>query len=68
MVRGYVVSRRSRWRSLLNHRVADRPYAQAMEAFFVVVLAAAVLGVGVLAVMMLSRMRKKMDRPDSQER
>ena len=39
-----------------------------MEAVFVVVLAAAVLGVGVLALMMLSRMRKKMDRPDSQER
>jgi len=39
-----------------------------MEAVFVVVLAAAVLGVGVVALMILSRMRKKMDRPDSQER
>jgi hypothetical protein len=39
-----------------------------MEAVFVVVIAAAVLGVGVVALMMLSRMRKKMDRPDSQER
>ena len=39
-----------------------------MEAILVVVLAAAVLGVGLVALMMLSRMRKKMDRPDSQER
>jgi len=39
-----------------------------MEAVYVVVLAAAVLGVGVVALMALSRMRKKMDRPDSQER
>jgi hypothetical protein len=39
-----------------------------MEAVFVVVLAAAVLGVGVVALMVLSRMRKKMDPPDSQER
>ena len=39
-----------------------------MEAVFVFVLAAAVLCVGVVALMMLLRMRKKMDRPDSQER
>ena len=39
-----------------------------MEAFYVIVLAAAVLGVGAVALMALSRMRKKMDRPDSQER
>jgi multisubunit Na+/H+ antiporter MnhC subunit len=39
-----------------------------MEAFFVVLLTAAVLGVGVVALMAMSRMRKKMDRPDSQER
>jgi hypothetical protein len=39
-----------------------------MEAFFVIVLGAAVLGVGVLAVIVLSRMVKKMNRPDSQER
>ena len=39
-----------------------------MEAFYVVVLAAAVLGVGVLALIVLSRMRKKMDPTDSQER
>ena len=39
-----------------------------MEAVYVVVLAAAVLGVGVVALMALSRMRKNMDRPDSQER
>jgi hypothetical protein len=39
-----------------------------MEAFYVVVLAAAVLGIGVVALMVLSRMRKKMNRPDSQER
>ena len=78
MVRGYVVSRRlvdhSRRScsttvrgSLLNHRPFD-PRLRSMEAFYVVVLAAAVLGVGVVALMALSRMRKKMDRPDSQER
>ena len=39
-----------------------------MEAFYVVVVAAAVLCVGAVALMALSRMRKKMDRPDSQER
>jgi hypothetical protein len=39
-----------------------------MEAFFVVVLAAAVLGVGVLALIVLSRMRKQMNPTDSQER
>jgi hypothetical protein len=39
-----------------------------MEAVYVVVLAAAVLGVGVVALMALWRMRKNMDRPDSQER
>ena len=39
-----------------------------MEAFYVVVLAIAVLGVGAVALMALSRMRKKMDRPDPQER
>ena len=39
-----------------------------MEAFYVVVLAVAVLGVGVLALIVLSRMRKKMDPTDSQER
>ncbi len=39
-----------------------------MEAFYVVVLAAAVLGVGVLALIALSRMRKKMNPTDSQER
>jgi hypothetical protein len=39
-----------------------------MEAFFVVVLAAAVLGVGAVALTVLLRMRKKMDPADSQER
>jgi hypothetical protein len=38
-----------------------------MEAFFVVVLAAAVLGVGVVALMTLLRLKKKMDPTDSQE-
>ena len=39
-----------------------------MEAFYVAVLAVAVLGVGVVALMALSRLRKKMDRTDPQER
>jgi hypothetical protein len=39
-----------------------------MEAFFVVVLAAAMLGVGALAWLALSRARRKMDPPDTQER
>jgi hypothetical protein len=39
-----------------------------MEAFFVVVLAATVLGVGALALMVLLRLKKKMDPTDSQER
>ena len=47
---------------------SGHPRLRSMEAFYVVVLAAAVLGVGVVALMAMSRMRKKMDRPDSQER
>jgi NADH:ubiquinone oxidoreductase subunit K len=39
-----------------------------MEALFVVVLAAAMLGVGLVALMVLRRMRKKMDPTDFQER
>ena len=39
-----------------------------MEAFFVVVLAVAMLGVGLVALMVLRRMKKKMDPTDSQER
>ena len=39
-----------------------------MEAFFVVVLAAAVLGVGVVALLVLLRAKRKMDPPDIQER
>jgi hypothetical protein len=39
-----------------------------MEAFFVVVLAAAVLGVGVLALLAFLRARRRMDPPDPQER
>ena len=39
-----------------------------MEAFFVVVLAAAVLGVGAVALVALRRLRSKMDPTDSQER
>ena len=39
-----------------------------MEAFFVVVLAAALLGVGLVALMTLRRMRKKMNPTDFQER
>ena len=38
-----------------------------MEAFFVV-LAAAILGVGLVALMALRRMKKKMDPTDRQER
>jgi hypothetical protein len=38
-----------------------------MEAFFVVVLAAAVLGVGVFALMGLRRMRNRMDPTDTKE-
>ena len=38
-----------------------------MEAFFVVVLAVAILGVGVVALVVLRRMRKKMDPTDLQE-
>jgi hypothetical protein len=39
-----------------------------MDAFFVVVLAAAVLGVGVVALIALLRLKSKMDPTDSQER
>lgn len=39
-----------------------------MEAFFVVVLAATMLGVGAVALMVLLRLKKKMDPTDSQER
>jgi hypothetical protein len=39
-----------------------------MEAFFVVVLAAAVLGVGVLALVVLRRMKHRIDPTDPQER
>ena len=70
-----MVSRRvSSDRSLLDHHressIAEAfdPRLRSMEAFYVVVLAAAVLGVGVVALMALSRMPKKMDRTDSQER
>jgi hypothetical protein len=38
-----------------------------MEAFFVVVLAAGLLSVGVLALVVLLRMMKQMDPTDSQE-
>lgn len=38
-----------------------------MEAFFVVVLAAAILGVGLVALMALRRLRTKMN-PTDQER
>jgi hypothetical protein len=41
---------------------------KAMEAFFVVVLVAAVLCVGAVAVLVLLRTKAKMDPPDSQER
>ena len=36
-----------------------------MEAFFVVVLAATVLGVGLIALLGLRRMRRKMDPTDT---
>lgn len=39
-----------------------------MEAFFVVVLAASVLAVGVVALLALLRLKRKMDPTDSQER
>jgi hypothetical protein len=58
--------------SLLLASVANGPGSTprlpAMEAFFVVVLAAAVLGVGVLALLALLRAKRKMDPPDTQER
>ena len=38
-----------------------------MEAFFVVVLAAAVLAVGVIALLSLRRMRNRMDPTDTKE-
>ncbi len=39
-----------------------------MEAFFVVVLVAAMVAVGVVALMALHRMKNKMDPTDPQER
>ena len=39
-----------------------------MEAFFVVVIAAAVLGVGIAALVLLLRLTRKMHPTDSQER
>lgn len=39
-----------------------------MEAFFVVVLAATMLAVGGVALMVLLRLKRKMDPADSQER
>ncbi len=39
-----------------------------MDAFFVVVLAVAMLGVGLVALMVLRWMKKKMDPTDFQER
>jgi len=44
------------------------PRLPAMEAFFVVVLATAILGVGVVALLVLLRAKRKMDPPDTQER
>ncbi len=38
-----------------------------MEAFVVVVLAVAMLGVGLVALLVLRRMKKKMDPTDFQE-
>jgi hypothetical protein len=38
-----------------------------MEAFFVAVIAVAVLGVGILALVVLLRMKKKIDPADPQE-
>ena len=39
-----------------------------MEAFFVVVLAAAILGIGLVALMVLRWMKQKMAQTDFQER
>ncbi len=39
-----------------------------MEAFFVVVVAATILGVGVVALMALLRLKRRMDLTDPQER
>ncbi len=39
-----------------------------MDAFFVVVIAAAVLAVGVVALLALRRLKQTMDPTDSQER
>ena len=39
-----------------------------MEAFFVVVVAVTVLGVGVVALVTLRRMRRNMNPTDNQER
>ena len=39
-----------------------------MEAFFVVVLAAAVLAVGAIALVGLRRLKRNMNPPDTQER
>ncbi len=39
-----------------------------MEAFFVVVVAAAILGVGVVALTVLLRLKRRMDPTDPQER
>ena len=44
------------------------PRLRRMEAFFVVVLAVAMLGVGLVALMVLRWMKKKMDPTDFQER
>ena len=49
-------------------RPGSTPRLPAMEAFFVVVLAAAMLGVGVVALLALLRAKRKMDPPDTQER
>ena len=43
------------------------PRLPGMEAFFVVLLAATMLGVGVVAVLVLLRL-KRMTEPDDQER
>ena len=51
-----------------RQRPGSTPRLPAMEAFFVVVLAAAVLGVGVVALLALLRAKRKMDPPDTQER
>ena len=49
-------------------RSGSTPRLPAMEAFFVVVLATAILGVGVVALLVLLRAKRKMDPPDTQER